>query len=365
MNIAIIFGGKSVEHDISILTALHAAKHVMEDKRVHLVYLSRENEIVVGRALGNLDFYTSRKGRVNRAWFGDGCLYKRASFGRVKKVAKIDCVINCCHGGVGENGSIAALMDIAGIPVTSPPLHSAANIMSKSMTRDILGMAGFVQPDFNVYSDVDALREAKFPVIVKPDALGSSIGISVAQDELELKAAVELAFSLDNKVIVEEFIVDAVEVNCSAFMHGGKILISECEVMNKKDKKGLDMLAFEDKYLDADSGFIKKSGEEEEKVDPKMLAVFEEVGKLTKKAYEIFELGGVVRADFLVADGRVILNEINAPPGFLAYHLWMKGGIPYGALLDLLVEEAMSNREKRLCTTFESDVLGQNRALVD
>jgi len=363
MNIVIIYGGQSVEHDVSVLTALHCAKHFSEESTVNLVYMSRTGQMVTsGRygILANLDFYLEnrKKRKAKNCWFADKSLYKRTVFG-AKKVTDIDAVMNCCHGGAGEDGRLAAFFDVIGIPVTSCDMVSAHAMQSKSRTREVLTANGFAQPKF-----VTVMKGQKpdletagfdFPVIVKPDTLGSSIGISVANTQAELDDALELAFTLDNIAIIEEFLENATEVNCSAFRYG-MMLTSACEVINKSG----DMFDFDTKYLDAGSGFVKKSNsapkEEYKHAD--------EIKKLAATAYDIFGASGVARADFLVVGDRIFLNEINTVPGFMAYHLWQGVGLPYTTLLEMMIKSAIEKPKKVQKTDFSSEILQKNRILV-
>ena len=354
-NIVVLFGGQSVEHDISVLTGLHAARHVLDDHYVVLVYLTRDGRMVTSGSLGRLskiDNYIN--GTVKKApqcFFANGCLYRVRSIFGVKKVVRVSAVLNCCHGGAGEDGRLAGMLEMLGVPVTSCGYSQAAVLQSKTQTREKLKDAGFDQP--TVYKEQ---KNIKYPVIVKPDTLGSSIGISVVHNETELKDAVDLALTLDNKVIVEQFFENVVEVNCSAFRFGDKIWVSKCEKMaNKKE-----FLDFDTKYLDNTSGFSKKRGGEEEQIEHA-----DEIRELTRKAYDLFGCRGVVRADFLVFDGKVYLNEINTVPGFLSYHLWQKSGLPYGTVINMLVEQAQINSQNGKKTAFDSEILQKNRNLVD
>ena len=383
-NIAVIFGGRSVEHDISILTGLHAAAHI-ENARVHYVYLTRENRMLTGAVLAEIDFYImGGKGGAKRCWFADGCLC------RGLRRTKIDAILNCCHSGVGENGELAAYCRVAGVPVTSCNYIAAANLQSKIRTREILTAAGFDQPKFAAVSKEDCHPEQSrgisadsptmqgflrfgrndihidFPVIVKPDTLGSSIGVSVAHNETELRESLELVFEMDSRAIVEEFFDGVIEVNCAAMRAYGEVKVSACEDINRKR----EFLDFENKYLDATSGFIKK-GKNAGETEDDSSALYTEIAHLTRKAYELFGASGVVRADFLVVSkvggvSRTILNEINTVPGFLAYHLWARAGMPYGLVIDLAVKQAIADAEssKSTKTVFKSDILIKNRGLV-
>ena len=354
-NIVVIFGGRSVEHDISILTGLHAAKHV-EGYRVHYVYLTRENQMMTGENLSNPDCYTNEKlrARAKMCHFADGCLIIR------RRTVKIKAILNCCHGGVGEGGELSAYLNVAKIPVTSCNHITAATLQSKARTREILSANGYRQPKWKCINTPTANIDLLFPVIIKPDTLGSSIGISIANNETELDNALAIAFSLDKKVVVEEYLSDITEINCSAMRVGNEVIVSQCEEIHNKNK----FFDFNTKYLDSGSGFIKKGKNTE--ADAKKQKLFEKIRELTKKAYELFDARGVIRADFMISNGKIYLNEINTVPGFLAYHLWARTGIPYGVVIDGLIKQAVKDfhNQNTFVTTFQSDILKKNRGLV-
>lgn len=382
-NLVIIFGGRSVEHDISILTGLHAARHIVDGYTVHLVYLTHENRFVMGKRLGELEFYTAKKKKASECYFRRGNLYKKTAFGQ-KKVCSVHSVINCCHGGIGEDGRLSALLDIEGVPITSCDYTTAATLMSKLATRNTLNAnSDFPQPKYlkirgdkwtkNSGGVVEKIvKDIGFPAIIKPDKLGSSIGISVVKDCKQLDEAIELASTFGSCVIAEEFIQNAIEINCAAFRYGGKTWVSKCEKMNVCGDVGADgnqpaFLDFEKKYLDSSSGFIKKTSDEKEEETPEIAAIMDKIQRMTKTAYNLFEARGVVRCDFLVnpTEPRIILNEINTVPGFLSYHMWQWTGIPYGALLDMLVKQSLLDSKTDNVTVYQSDILEKNKSLVE
>jgi D-alanine-D-alanine ligase len=363
--VVVIYGGKSPEHDVSVLTALHLVKHITDGYRVRPVYITRENRFVFGS--GNIDDYISGKAsKAAECRFANGALYKCGVLGR--KVMNVDCVINCCHGGAGESGELAALMKIAGIPMTGCGTISAYNQQSKTETRKILTAHGFVQPKFvailkfeydYLNERVAELVKLPFPVIVKPNMLGSSIGISAARTREELVDALHLAFTCCGEAIVEEFIEDMKEVNIAVMRHKGELIVSGAETVGSGQ-----VFSFEEKYLNPSGGFIKKSAAEAEE-DLFLQKVVPQVAKLAKSAYEIFGSGGMVRTDCMVKGDKIILNENNTVPGFMAYHLWLRAGVPYGVVIDNMVREAMDKaNESALITEFSSDILQRNKQLV-
>ena len=210
LKIGIIYGGNSTEHDISILTGLHLAKHVTENYQLSLIYLTHDNRAVVGSR--KIDDYISGKAA------------KAKPFRNWKKLA---CVINCCHGGVGEDGTLAAVLKFHQVPITSCDTASAWLQQSKIATRQILTANGFRQPKFQAVTTADVTQiKLPLPVIVKPDMQGSSIGITIARTQNELQTALTTALSLDNRVIVEEYIADMREVNVAVMRENGKIITS-------------------------------------------------------------------------------------------------------------------------------------------
>lgn len=342
LKIGVIFGGNSTEHDISILTGLHLAKHVTEDYQVVLVYLTHDNRAVYGSR--KIDDYIS--GKASRA----------RPFRNWKKLA---CVVNCCHGGLGENGGLAAMLKFHNVPITSCDSAVAWLQQSKIATRRILTAASFVQPKFQILSHQDEPVQLPLPVVVKPEMQGSSIGITVAHNTDELREALKTAFKLDRRVIVEEYIANMREVNVAVMRENGRIVTSALEVVG-----GEKFFSFEEKYFNADSGFVKKSGRTPdddflEKIEPTIC-------ELAVRAYQLFDDRGVVRVDFMVQGEKVILNEINTVPGFMAYHLWLKAKVPYGVVIDNLVQDALEQQRQnqRLMTRFDSEILSKNRQLV-
>ena len=343
LKVGVIYGGNSTEHDVSILTGLHLAKHVTENYQLKLIYLTRDNRTVVGSR--KIDDYISgkaAKGKVFNDW------------------QKLDCVINCCHGGMGEDGTLAAVLKFYQIPITSCDAASGWVQQSKIATRKILTAAKFLQPRFEIVTSADIEQiHLEFPLVVKPDMQGSSIGISVVNTKEELVVALKTALSLDTRVIVEEKITNMREVNIAVMRENGKIITSALEVVG-----GEKFFSFEEKYFNSNSGFIKKG---ERTPDDDFLGKIEsQIKQLAVRAYQLFHSRGVVRVDFMVQGDKIFLNEINTVPGFMAYHLWLKANVPYGVVIDNLIQDALTQQGKKqqLITQFYSEILVKNRQLV-
>ncbi|MBS7401043.1 MAG: ATP-grasp domain-containing protein [Eubacteriales bacterium] len=343
LKIGVIYGGKSTEHDISILTGLHLAKHVTEDYQVHLIYLTHDNRAVVGSR--KIDDYITGKAAKARPYHN---------------WRKLDCVVNCCHGGAGEDGTLAAALRMKNLPVTSCDSTSAWLQQSKIATRQILTASGFAQPRFQVLTTNDSKQVTlPLPVVVKPEMQGSSIGITVVHNQAELKTALATAFGLDQRVIVEEYLAEMREVNVAVMRENGKVVTSGLEVVG-----GEKFFSFAEKYFNADSGFVKKSGRTPD--DDFLAKIEKSIKDLAVQAYQLLQASGVVRVDFMVQGEKIFLNEINTVPGFMAYHLWLKAGIPYGVVIDNMVQDALTREQKKrqLVTRFDSEILVKNRQLV-
>ncbi|MDR0384334.1 MAG: ATP-grasp domain-containing protein [Christensenellaceae bacterium] len=351
LKIGIIYGGRSTEHDVSILTGLFAAKNITENYKIKLIYLSRDNGFFCGT--NKVDDYIRHK-----------------KFRRFKDFRGVDCILNCCHGGIGETGQLSAFFEVLGIPITSCDLISAFKQQSKILTRKILAENDFLQPKVYFaggapcYDVIRENNEFKYPVIVKPDLGGSSIGVSIANNEDELKEAVELAKSLGEKYIVEEFIERDAEINIAVMKHNGKIITSAEEEVTKEK-----FYSFEEKYIN--NNFVPSENKQAnvgvsqiKKTETKTSEESLKIKELAIRAYQLFESSGVVRSDFLVSNGRVYLNENNTVPGFLAYHLFLKKGFSFGLVIDDLIQNAMQNAPKSFQNVFKSDILAKNRELV-
>lgn len=343
LKIGVIYGGNSTEHDVSILTGLHLAKHVTEAYQVVLIYLTRDNRAVVGSR--KIDDYINGKAAKNRPFRGWD---------------KLACVVNCCHGGAGEDGTLAAALQLHHIPVTSCDAVAGWLQQSKIATRQILTAAGFLQPKFQVITTNDIAQiKIPLPLVVKPDLQGSSIGISVARTQEELQTAVDTALKLGSRAIVEELIADMREVNVAVMRENGNVITSALEVVG-----GEKFFSFDEKYFNTNSGFVKKSGQSPD--DAFLSQIESQIKTLATRAYQLFDSCGVVRVDFIVQGEKIFLNEINTVPGFMAYHLWLKAQIPYGVVIDNLIQDAIARQQKKqqFITRFDSDILIKNRQLV-
>lgn len=346
--VALIYGGKSCEHDISVITACLAKGYF--NGRLLSIYIDKQNRaFLVGN---NWTPYAHLHNKLSvRVVFltGEGAIgvIKRK---RLVKIP-IDVAVNCCHGLNGEDGCIAALCQMCEIPLVGSDVASGAVAMDKILTKQVLSYCGFPVIKGVGISNKDnpeILSELSYPLIVKPALLGSSIGVSVVHSPEQLRQALNDAFKYCSRALVEEALSDFVELNCAAMRMNGEVITSEVDSPVTVN----ELLTFGDKYLQ--SGTSKKA------VPSVANTLKEDVVRLTSEIYNRLGFGGVIRVDFLYDNktGRLYVNEINTTPGSLAFGLW-EGRFSRTQYGEALVDEAIADyRDMQSYTyTFESSVL--------
>ena len=352
MNILIVYGGRSCEHDISIITACLAKGYFKGN--IYSVYLDKNNcAYLAGNDWTPRDHITKKLTKKVTFLLGEGKIAIRKGRFSVEQVA-IDVAVNCCHGMSGEDGCIAALCQMACIPLVGSDITSSAIAMDKVLTKRVLKDIN-MPVVYGVEVTKDSVSEFMkdcggigFPIIVKPSMLGSSIGVEVAHDVNELQQALQHALRYDSKVLCEEALTDFFELNCAAFKTQGGVHTSmvDCPVTIH------DVLTFADKYI-ANEAYEREKITVEENI-------IQEVKRLTSEIYTKLNFGGVIRVDYLYdkTTGKLYVNEINTTPGSLAYGLWEASysRTQYG---EALVEQAIADyRElQQRVYTFESGVL--------
>ena len=344
-NVLLAFGGRSVEHDISIITGIQALKNVDLNKyNFFPLYFARNGEIFFGKKLSKIETFSnfSKKG-LKRASFvpGDNRIY--LSFGKKFYPAfEISCAVLCLHGLNGEDGTVQGLFELSKIPYTSSNVLSSALCMDKIIMKDVLRANNILTPKSEFLTNTDyylneeiLLSEIKEKLnlfenscFVKPANLGSSIGISKCENLNQLTNAIDIAFSYDRRVIIEEAIENAVEVNCAVLGDSDHQIVSDLEY----PKSWGSFLTFEEKYI----------SRKEEKLGKKKISktLEQQVQEISKKAFKIFDCSGVVRIDFLVdvAQEKIYLNELNSIPGSLAFYLFKSQNINQKRLINKMIE---------------------------
>ncbi len=377
INVGVIFGGRSTEHEVSIISA-HQAMAAMDESRYSVIplYISKEGRWYSGDALRELKNFRDMKTLLAAATpveisvnFGCKEVFVRSTGGLFKKAwqERIDVAFPVVHGTNVEDGTLQGMLDMAGIPYTGPAVLSSAVGMDKIMMKAVLKEAGLPVVEYRAFADhqwqdtpeqvMATCEELGYPLIVKPSNLGSSIGISRAENRDELEDALELAFSFSQRVLAERAVTPLREINCAVLGAPGEAESSACEEpLNAKE-----ILSFSDKYL-ADSSSKGMSGAKRRLLDTEdPLCV--RIRELAVKAFEAMDCRGVCRVDFLLDDANdaVYVNELNTIPGSLSFYLWEPAGVDFTQLTDRLIRLALdrSRQQAGLTTVYESNILAQ------
>ena len=383
MNIAVFFGSRSCEHDVSIVSALQCIEATKAAGfNVTPVYISRDGLWYTGEPLENIEtfreFNPMTKGitRVTldvTANAGDLWAWPPQRAGLFTKVpaplCHIDCVIPVFHGWHGEDGTIQGLLEMANIPYASSGVLGSAIGMDKIAMKQILRGAGFPVLDF-VWFTREQLKkerqaviervekEIKYPAFIKPAALGSSIGVSRAKNREELERALDVAASYDRRILVEVGVVHPVEINCAAVGYGEDVRASVCEmpVPSSNDT----FLDFWQKYLRNAStkGEDSRGMKSLSRVVPAPIGD-ELTGRIQTMTCDIFKLldcCGTVRVDFILDQNDMLfVNEPNTIPGSLAFYLWKASGLDFPKLIEKMVEDALRAHADKNSSVFAYD----------
>ena len=376
--VAMLFGGKSVEHEVSVISGIQAIMNMDTDKyEVIPVYMTKKNEMYVGDNIGKIESYKDINGliagstRVIMVTTGDKVSLVQYP---AKKLGKninidIDVVFPVVHGTNVEDGALQGYLKTIGIPFVGCDVTASAVGMDKYIMKMILKEAGVPVLDAKIftlsdYADMDVLvkkieSSIGYPVIIKPVNLGSSVGISVAKNRVELTSSIDDAFRYATKVLAEHAIEQLREINCSVLGDENEAIASECE----EPLHSKDILSYEDKYVsNAKSGGSKGMASVSRKIPANLSPKEREnVREMAVKSFKALGCNGVSRIDFMIdeSDGKLYFNEINTIPGSLAFYLWEPIGVPYKELLDRMINLALkrTRTESNLTFTFDTNIL--------
>ncbi len=381
IKVGVLFGGESVEHEVSIITAVQAMEYISKDKyEVVPIYIDKERNWYTGLELTKMETYKDMELLKNS--LPKVCLTKKENEfvlmktkGLFNKVVNtIDVAFPIVHGKGVEDGSLAGYLDTLGIPYVGPSMLGASVGQDKVVQKQIMQMEGIPVANYVWFYETDYLTKKEeilskinklgYPVIVKPARLGSSIGINYVKKARDIEAALEEAFSYDEKVVVEEAIDNLLEVDCAVY---GNHELMETSLIGEMITNN-EFLTFEDKYLNGGKKTpMKKMGSKTTstsgfkipaKLDKKVEA---EIYELSKKAFRALNLKGVTRFDFLInkETKQVYVNEPNTIPGCLAFFFFTPKDISYEQLLENIITFAIKEykENKKKVSSFESNVL--------
>ena len=396
--IAVFFGGNSVEHEVSIITALQAIENIDREKyEVLPIYITKDNRMYTGEKIGNIASYNDiprllqASTQVTPVNLGEKVALLRAE----KKLFKheiydyIDIAFPIVHGTNVEDGTIEGFVKMLNIPYVGCDVISSALGMDKYACKEILRANNIPVIEGKLYNikqykdDETALckdieKTLGFPVITKPVNLGSSVGISIAKDQKELKESLEEAFTYASKVLIEKAIMNIKEVNCSVIGDYESAKASECESPIKMDK----ILSYRDKYLGnstkgtkscktvgakgSKNSFGGTMGSDNSNPALELPAKIsteqkKTIQELAVKTFQALGCNGVIRIDFIINqdDNKIYVNEVNTIPGSLSFHLWRETGMSYAEELSEIISLGLkrAREEKNLTFSFETNIL--------
>lgn len=336
--IAVFFGGNSYEREISVITGVFCCNLLKMSYRVVPVYISADGEFFTSDEMFSLKtFRNIHAEEFESVLLLDDGLYR--SCGRKKKkTTSVDCILNCCHGGIGEGGGLSALAAVNGIPFASPDMASSVLFMDKTLSKYAALSLDIPVVDFIVFRKSDKEEERReraeklgYPLILKPAKLGSSIGIQRVDSPETFDERLKRAFDYDDVVLAEKFLSDKRDANCAAYLSEGTVKLSPVW----QTYAGEDIYSFQEKYLPS-------HGNQKEEIKGE---IAERIKDYTRKLYVSFHLSGIVRADFLASGEEVFFNEMNTVPGSLAYGMFTDVISEQKNILIEVVENAL--REKR------------------
>lgn len=384
IKIGVFFGGKSVEHEVSIITAIQAIENINTDKyEIIPIYISKENKMYCGKLIGDIKQYKNIENLLNAS--SQVTLAQQNNKVALLRCNKkfyensiydyIDIAFPIVHGTNVEDGTLQGYLKMFNIPYIGSDVISSAVGMDKYVCKcllkenniPVLDCKCFTLKDYreNLKSIIEEIENSiSYPVIVKPVNLGSSVGIKVAKSQDELEDALETAFSYSKKIIVEKAITNIKEVNCSVLGDYEFSKASECE----EPIKTSEILSFNDKYISGNKNSgTKICGAKSMNAGVLKLPADIDVNtkntiqKLSLKTFNILGCSGVIRIDFILDKdtNKIYVNEVNTIPGSLSFHLWKATNLNYSDLLDELINLSLkrNREEKNITYSFDSNIL--------
>lgn len=386
IKVGVIFGGKTVEHEVSIITAIQAMNKMDEEKyEVIPIYITKEGEWYTGDMLKDIDVYQDLnliKNYSNNVvlYYKNGSYVLQKKNGLIKNVVKeIDIAFPIVHGTNVEDGVLQGYLQTIGIPYVGPNVYAGVAGQDKTIMKDIWSKWDLPMTKYVWFYDNDYRQEQEevlkkihtlhFPLIVKPSSTGSSVGINICENDEELVEALDEAMQYDNKILVEEVVQNLKEVNIAVMGNYESQKVSEIEEVFSGSK----FLTFNDKYIGGGKGKLKGCKASLKTTSKGMASASrklpadldqktrKEIEEIAIKAFKALGTSGNSRIDFMIDDKthKVYINEINSIPGSLAFYLWEAKDISFTQVLDDMINIGIKDYKKRTSKThsFESNIL--------
>ncbi|MFT5037290.1 MAG: D-alanine-D-alanine ligase [Candidatus Azotimanducaceae bacterium] len=370
-HIAVLCGGSSYEHEVSIITGMQVVQN-LDPKRYSysFIYFDKNNQpFLLKDYKTKKDFHRVKHVPVDFVHRdGIGCISLPTRF---NKKIQIDLCYLAFHGGSGESGPVQGMLEVLGFPFTSPSQEGSVIVMNKSITKEVLEAHNVpVLPSMSVFASSFSEKKTEIlaqivdtytlPVIIKPVHLGSSIGISIAHTEIELEKYLNVAVRLDTEILVEQALTDFREFNVSVRSAGDAIECSPIEEPTRDD----EFLSFDDKYANGS----KKSGGKTGRGGMELLdrtlpaaipdTLADKIRTYAKLAYSATRLSGLVRIDFMFVVEKLYCTEINPIPGSMSFYLWEANGEQFREQITQSIEDSLERFAQQIeIVPFETDIV--------
>ncbi len=371
IKLGVIFGGETVEHEVSIISALQAIKNIDRTKYdVVPIYISKDRIWYCGYILNDISTYKDIENtkkylkRVTLYKKGDKFYLQQTSGLFRKDLTDLDVILPVVHGNNVEDGTLAGYLDTIGIPYVSSRVLGSALGQDKVVMKQVFAAAGIPIVDYTWFYDteyldgtdeiLDRINKIGYPVVVKPATLGSSVGITYVKDESTIKEAIDEAIKYDIKIVVEKAVDNLLEVNCSVL---GNYNYQQTSVIEEVISSA-EILSYKDKYIGGSKakGSGSKGMASASRVIPARIApdMEERIKDISKQAFRALNLSGVCRIDYLIDKkaNKVYINEPNTNPGSLSFYLWEPTGKKYEDLLDEMITLAVKDYKNRAKKTY-------------
>ena len=371
LNVGVIFGGKSVEHEVSIITALQAMEHIDKEKyEVIPIYITKDLEWYTGGCLKFIETFKEPylikryATRVNLI-LKDGRFILQANGFMKKEVAELHLAFPMGHGANIEDGSIQGYLNLIGIPYVGSNIYSSALGQDKVFMKQVMKANDIPVMDFvwfgerfyrnkkeELFKQIDRLQ---YPLVIKPATLGSSIGIEEIVQKEEIDSTIERTFKYDSKVMIEEKIDDLIEYRCAVLLTENGNITSEIEEIT--NSKGI--VEYNDKFLTDDA--LEDSSVK--RVYPAKISekLKKEIETYSLAVFKMLNMRGTARVDFLYdnKNKKLYVDEVNTIPWCYSHHLWEARNISYQELLNILLKDAvdLAIKNQQRILTVNSDVI--------
>ena len=355
LNIGVIFGGKSVEHEISIISAIEAMGYADENKyKIIPIYIDKDNTWYTGEHLKSIinfrdiDLVKRYAKKVALVKIDKSFALQRLGLFK-KNLCVIDIIVPIGHGAYLEDGSLQGYLNMLGVPYSGPSVLGAALGQDKVIQKELLSFNNIPVVNYTWFYSYELndkklvqerLSKLKYPVLIKPSSLGSSIGIEIAEDEKDFFKKVKNTMKYDKKILVEEKVNNVKEINISVLGNYKKVEVSEIEEINSND----NFYSFKEKYVNNFSKIQEKDKKTKPIISKEMI---EDMKEYAINTFKVLDGNGVARIDFLINDKtkEIYVNEINTIPGSLSSYLWKAKRKDQTELFDDLISIAVDNKK--------------------